>query len=110
MRQELEAWGAETTTERPEADVFVVNTCTVTRQADADARRFIRRLQREVPSAQIVVSGCSAALNPDDYHSMDGVSGVVAGHDPIAVASVVTSNAPVQIELRSSLDLSLIHI
>ena len=35
---------------------------------------------------------------------MDGVSGVVAGHDPIAVASVVTSNAPVQIELRSSLD------
>jgi len=104
MRQELEAWGAETTTERPEADVFVVNTCTVTNQADADARRFIRRLQREVPSAQIVVSGCSAALNPDDYHSMDGVSGVVAGHDPIAVASVVTSNAPVQIELRSSLD------
>jgi len=104
MRQELEAWGAETTTERPEADVFVVNTCTVTNQADADARRFIRRLQREVPSAQIVVSGCSAALNPDDYHSMDGVSGVVAGHDPIAVASVVTSNAPVQIEFRSSLD------
>ena len=104
MRQELEAWGAETTTERPEADVFVVNTCTVTNQADADARRFIRRLQREVPSAQIVVSGCSAALNPDDYDSMDGVSGVVAGHDPIAVASVVTSNAPVQIELRSSLD------
>ena len=104
MRQELEAWGAETTTERPEADVFVVNTCTVTNQADADARRFIRRLQREVPSARIVVSGCSAALNPDDYHSMDGVSGVVAGHDPVAVASVVTSNAPVQIELRSSLD------
>ena len=48
MRQELEAWGAKTTTERPEADVFVVNTCTVTNQADADARRFIRRLQREV--------------------------------------------------------------
>ena len=56
MRQELEAWGAKTTTERPEADVFVVNTCTVTNQADADARRLIRRLQREVPSAQIVVS------------------------------------------------------
>ena len=35
---------------------------------------------------------------------MDGVSGVVEGHDPVAVASLVTSNAPVQIELRSSLD------
>ena len=103
MRQELEAWGAKTTTERPEADVFVVNTCTVTNQADADARRFISRLQREVPSAQIVVTGCSAALNPDAYLSMDGVSGVVEGHDPVAVASLVASNVPVQIEIRSSL-------
>jgi len=70
MRQELEAWGAETTTQRSGADVFVVNTCTVTNRADAEARRFIRRLHREAPSAQIVVAGCSAALNADDYRSM----------------------------------------
>ncbi len=104
MRQELEAWGAETTTQRSGADVFVVNTCTVTNRADAEARRFIRRLHREAPSAQIVVAGCSAALNADDYRSMDGVLGVVEGHDPVTVASLVTSSAPIQIELRSSLD------
>ena len=104
MRQELEAWGAETVKECSSADVVVVNTCTVTNQADADARRFIRRINREMPTAQIVVSGCSAALNADKYRCMDGVSGVVEGHDPVKVASSVRWTNPVQIEIRSSLD------
>ena len=57
MRQEAEARGATTTSLRSEADVFVVNTCTVTNQADADARRLIRRLNRERPDARIVLAG-----------------------------------------------------
>ena len=62
MRQEIEARGASTTNVRDEAEIVVVNTCTVTNQADADARRFIRRVHRERPEARIVVAGCSAAL------------------------------------------------
>ena len=62
MRQEAEARGASTTEARPGADVFVVNTCTVTNQADADARKLIRRLHGDHPEARIVVAGCSAAL------------------------------------------------
>ena len=104
MRQEVEARGAETTTERSAAEVFVVNTCTVTNRADAEARRFIRRLHREAPSARIIVAGCSAALKADEYRSMDGVFDVVEGHDPVIVARSLTPNPPVQIELRSSLD------
>ena len=104
MRQEAEARGAGTTSDRSQADVVVVNTCTVTNQADADARRFIRRLHRERPEAEIVVAGCSAALKADVYTAMPGVSSVIAGHDPVQVAARVRPALPVHIELKAPLD------
>lgn len=120
MRQEAEARGSRTTGARDDADVFVINTCTVTNQADADARRFIRRLRREHPEAEIVVAGCSAALKADAYRAMPGVIAVVQGHDPVEVGAAVDSlvgrrsidshrpgaetGGLVQIELRNALD------
>jgi threonylcarbamoyladenosine tRNA methylthiotransferase MtaB len=89
MRQELEALGARTTSHPSEARLCVVNTCTVTNQADADARRFIRRLRREHPGVEVVVAGCSSALRPNLYRTMDGVVGVVEGHDPVELARAV---------------------
>jgi threonylcarbamoyladenosine tRNA methylthiotransferase MtaB len=104
MRQEAEARGGDTTDVRSDADVFVVNTCTVTNRADADARRLIRRLNREHPAAKIVVAGCSAALRQADYEKMDGVAGVVPGHDPVSVAASALPSHLTQIELSTSLD------
>jgi threonylcarbamoyladenosine tRNA methylthiotransferase MtaB len=93
MRQEAEARGARAVAEPDDADVFVVNTCTVTNQADADARRYVRRLHREHPDARIVVAGCSAALRAPAFREMLGVSGVVEGHDPVAVARELGEDA-----------------
>lgn len=104
MRQEAEARGARTADALDEADVVVVNTCTVTNQADADARRFVRRIHRERPDARIVVAGCSAALRPDAYRGLAGVREVVRGQDAVAVASAVVPPALVQLELGASLD------
>lgn len=104
MRQELEARGARTADERMDADVVVVNTCTVTNQADAEARRFIRRVRREQPDAHVVVAGCSAALRAEDYEALDGVTAVVPGHDPVAVAEGVGGQGLVRLELGTSLD------
>ena len=104
MRQELEAHGLKTVGVRSDAEVVVVNTCTVTNQADADARRLIRRVHREQPGTAIVVAGCSAALQPATYESMKGVRAVVSGHDPISVARAVTAKSLVQIEHRPRLD------
>ena len=104
MRQEVEARGGETMLRRSDADIYVVNTCTVTNKADAGARRFIRRLVREKPEAQVVVAGCSAALKADEYHAMPGVVAVIEGHDPVAVAGALVPATPVQIELLSALD------
>jgi len=110
MRQEAEGSGAVTVPGWREADVCVVNTCTVTNHADAEARRFVRRVHRENPSARLVVAGCSAALRPSDYAVLDGVEAVVPGTDAAAVVSAVRSvpgawgERLVPLELRSALD------
>lgn len=88
MRQALEAAGAAAEPVGPDAaDVCVVNTCTVTNRADADARRFVRRVARRNPRAVVVVAGCSAALRAPQYAAMSEVTRVVEGHDPAAVTA-----------------------
>ena len=106
MRQELEARGARTVKGDSHADVCVVNTCTVTNAADAEARRFIRRLRRERPEARVIVAGCSAALRAAEYVAMSEVEAVVAGHDPVELAGAVVDihGGLVQLGMQRSLD------
>ena len=91
MRQALEATGAATSRVAvpAEADLCVINTCTVTNRADADARRFVRKVGRENPRARILVAGCSAALKAPMYRMLPGVEAVVEGHDPAKVVQAV---------------------
>jgi threonylcarbamoyladenosine tRNA methylthiotransferase MtaB len=104
MRQESEARGAVAVSDWRGADVCVVNTCTVTNQADAEARRFVRRLHRDNPGARLVVAGCSAALHEAEYAALAGVAAVVRGPDAAAVAAAVRPGPLVALELRSALD------
>lgn len=60
-----------------QADLCVVNTCTVTREGDAKSRRLIRRLARQNPGAKIVVMGCYATRAPDEVARLPGVAEVV---------------------------------
>jgi len=89
MRQEIESRGASTVEEPESASAAVLNTCTVTDQADLSARRMIRKLRRRHPELRIVVAGCSSALHEDTYRALPEVDGVVAGQDPVAVAAEV---------------------
>jgi threonylcarbamoyladenosine tRNA methylthiotransferase MtaB len=59
------------------ADVVVVNTCSVTAEADRAARAFIRRAHRLNPEAKIVVTGCYAQRAPKELAGLDGVAAVV---------------------------------
>src|SRR5271165_4033224 len=60
-----------------EAEVVVLNTCTVTASADQDARATIRRIHRENPRARILVTGCYAQRAPEELSALPGVSLVV---------------------------------
>jgi threonylcarbamoyladenosine tRNA methylthiotransferase MtaB len=60
-----------------DAEVVVLNTCTVTASADQDARATIRRIHRENPQARILVTGCYAQRAPEELSALPGVSLVV---------------------------------
>jgi threonylcarbamoyladenosine tRNA methylthiotransferase MtaB len=60
-----------------EAGVVVVNTCSVTAEADREARAFVRKARRVNPEAKIVVTGCYAQRAPEEVAGLDGVAAVV---------------------------------
>jgi threonylcarbamoyladenosine tRNA methylthiotransferase MtaB len=62
------------------ADIYVVNTCSVTEQSDRKCRQVIRRLIRRAPNAIIAVTGCYAQLKPKEIADMEGVD-LVLGAD-----------------------------
>ena len=59
------------------ADVYLINTCTVTNLGDRKSRQMIRRAHKKNPSAKIVVMGCMAQTTPEDVAALEGVSLVV---------------------------------
>jgi threonylcarbamoyladenosine tRNA methylthiotransferase MtaB len=69
----LAAGGCEVVPESETADVRVLNSCTVTSQADATTRQRIRRLRRLDPDAHLVLTGCSVDANPGAYTAVDSV-------------------------------------
>ncbi|HJM84773.1 MAG TPA: tRNA (N(6)-L-threonylcarbamoyladenosine(37)-C(2))-methylthiotransferase MtaB, partial [Candidatus Marinimicrobia bacterium] len=60
------------------ADIYVINTCSVTENANKKARKAVRRALRNSPQAKVAVIGCYAQLNPEEIADMPGVS-IVAG-------------------------------
>ncbi len=80
--------------ERSAADVVVVNTCTVTHQADRDARQTINRIHRENPDAEILVTGCYAQRRPEDLSALPGVHWVVGNSHKTEIGSLVTLASP----------------
>ncbi len=69
-----------------EAEVVVLNTCTVTASADQDVRSAIRRIHRNNPETKIVVTGCYAQRAPEEISAIPGVSLVVGNSHKHAVA------------------------
>lgn len=72
-----------------QADVVVVNTCSVTCSADQGARQTVRRIARENPAARIVVTGCYATRQPDEVRTLPGVVRVVRNDDKLPMAAVL---------------------
>ena len=60
-----------------EADIYIVNTCTVTGKTDYQSRQLLRRAHRKNPSAAIVATGCYAQIDPDKLASLPGIKMVV---------------------------------
>jgi len=66
--------GYEVVAHSEKADVYVINTCTVTATGDKKSRQFIRRSKRLNPDALIAVVGCYSQISPDEVESIEGVN------------------------------------
>ena len=89
IEAELEAAGLQRAASAVEADWVVLNTCTVTANADADARYAIRRLHRENPASRIVVTGCYAQRAAEEIARLDGVTTVVGNTHKQVIGALV---------------------
>ena len=74
------------------ADVFLVNTCTVTEHSDKKSRNIIRKLHRQNPDAKIYVTGCSAQLRRADYEAIEGVQKVFGATEKSAIVPTILSD------------------
>ncbi len=63
------------------ADIYVLNTCSVTENANKDARKFVRTVRRKNPNATIAVIGCYAQLKPDEIGEIDGIDIVLGAEE-----------------------------
>jgi threonylcarbamoyladenosine tRNA methylthiotransferase MtaB len=94
LEAQLTARGLVEADARENAELVILNTCTVTAEADSDARAAIRRVHRENPSARILVTGCYAQRAPNELAAMPGVEWVVGNSHKTSIAEMVGGAEP----------------
>ena len=85
-----------------DADLVIVNTCSVTASADQGARQTIRRVARENPGARIVATGCYATRCADEVAALPGVASVVPNRDKETMTFVARLVDPAALELSAT--------
>jgi threonylcarbamoyladenosine tRNA methylthiotransferase MtaB len=93
LERQFEEQGISRASTAAKASVVVMNTCTVTAGADQDARAAIRRVRRQNPEAQIVVTGCYAQRAPQEIAALPGVSLVIGNSHKHQLAEIVNATA-----------------
>jgi threonylcarbamoyladenosine tRNA methylthiotransferase MtaB len=68
------------------ADVYVINTCSVTDNADKECRMLVRRIQRKAPEAMVVITGCYAQLKPKEIAAIPGVDLVLGAAEKFNIS------------------------
>lgn len=68
------------------ADVYVINTCSVTDNADKECRQIVRRIQRKAPESLVVITGCYAQLKPKEIAEIPGVDLVLGAAEKFNIA------------------------
>lgn len=87
LSRSLEAEGFSKKEFEEEADVYVINTCSVTDNADKECRQIVRRIQRRAPQSMVVITGCYAQLKPKQIAEIPGVNLVLGAKEKFNLAS-----------------------
>lgn len=88
-KNQLETLGYKAACDGEDADLYIVNTCTVTEAAHKDSRLQVRKAIEKHPEATVLVTGCAAEKNPKDFLNIPGVSFVVPNSEKEALLAKV---------------------
>jgi threonylcarbamoyladenosine tRNA methylthiotransferase MtaB len=102
LERQFEKQGMSRASTASKASVVVMNTCTVTAGADQDARAAIRRVRRQNPEAQIVVTGCYAQRAPEEIAALPGVSLVIGNSHKHELAKIVSTRRTPDLATQAS--------
>ena len=83
----LETEGFEKKPFEDAADVYVINTCSVTENADKECRQLVRRIQKRSPGSTVVITGCYAQLKPQEIAEIPGVDLVLGAAEKFNIAT-----------------------
>ena len=89
IREAFVSRGAVSVGEEDPADVYIINTCTVTNIADRKSRQYIRRVKRVNPDSLIVVTGCYAQVEPEEVAAMPEVDMVIGNGQKAKICEMV---------------------
>jgi threonylcarbamoyladenosine tRNA methylthiotransferase MtaB len=87
LSRQMEAEGFARRSFDDAADVYVINTCSVTENADKECRHLVRRIQRQAPESLVVITGCYAQLKPKEIASIPGVDLVLGAAEKFNLAN-----------------------
>jgi threonylcarbamoyladenosine tRNA methylthiotransferase MtaB len=76
------------------ADVYVINTCSVTDNADKECRQLVRRINRKAPESLVVITGCYAQLKPKEISEIPGVNLVLGAAEKFNIAAHLRELTP----------------
>ena len=91
ISSEMLSYGYQKVSYKDEADIYVLNTCSVTENADKEARKLIRQARRLNPYAKIAVIGCYAQLQPDQISRIPGVDLILGATEKFNLLSHLNS-------------------
>ncbi len=90
LSRQLEADGFEKREFTDKADVYVINTCSVTDNADKECRMLVRRIQRQAPESLVVITGCYAQLKPTEIAKIPGVDLVLGAAEKFNITKHIS--------------------
>ena len=71
------------------ADLFVINTCSVTENANKECRRIIRKAKKISPQSNVIITGCYAQLKPESISNIEGVDMVVGANEKFNIPKLL---------------------
>ena len=109
LSRQMEAAGFSKKDFDDQADVYVINTCSVTDNADKECRQLVRRIQRKSPSSLVVITGCYAQLKPKEIAGIPGVDLVLGAAEKFNLAAHIRELAKGDSARISSCDIAEVN-